>query len=81
MSARFSISRLALLLMLLAAWSGFAQEAPVEPMASVTLPPELDRVLRDYENAWQAKDAGALARLFTEDGFVLSNGKPFHMNV
>lgn len=66
----------AFLLMLLAAWSGFAQQAPVESMASVTLPPELDRVLRDYEQAWQAKDADALARLFTEDGFVMSNGKP-----
>jgi ketosteroid isomerase-like protein len=45
-------------------------------IASVDLPPELDRVLRDYESAWQAKDAKKLAELFTEDGFVLSNGKP-----
>jgi ketosteroid isomerase-like protein len=45
-------------------------------MASVTLPAELDRVLRDYERAWQAKDPAALAALFTEDGFVLPNGKP-----
>lgn len=48
--------------------------APVMP--SVTLPPELDRVLRDYERAWQGRDAAGLAALFTEDGFVLSNGKP-----
>jgi ketosteroid isomerase-like protein len=33
-------------------------------------------VLRDYEKAWQARDAAALAALFSEDGFVLSNGKP-----
>jgi ketosteroid isomerase-like protein len=43
---------------------------------SVALAPELDRVLRDYEKAWMAGDAAGLAALFTEDGFVLSNGKP-----
>ena len=42
----------------------------------ITLPPELARVLDDYETAWRAKDAPALARLFTEDGFVLSPGHP-----
>ena len=41
-----------------------------------SLPPELDRVLRDYERAWRAKDARALAELFAEDGFVLSDGSP-----
>ena len=39
------------------------------------LPADLARVLRDYESAWQARDPKALAQLFTEDGFVLSNGK------
>ena len=48
-----------------------AQELP-----SVTLPAELDRVLRDYERAWTGKDPAALAELFTEDGFVLASGKP-----
>lgn len=43
--------------------------------ASVDLPPALDRVLRDYEKFWTAKDPAGLADLFTEDGFVLSNGK------
>jgi ketosteroid isomerase-like protein len=52
-----------------------AQDAPVAH-PSVELPPQLERVLRDYEKAWQAKDAAALAKLFTDDGFVLSNGKP-----
>jgi ketosteroid isomerase-like protein len=33
-------------------------------------------VLRDYERGWRARDPKALAELFTEDGFVLSNGKP-----
>ena len=48
--------------------------APALP--SVSLPPELARVLRDYERAWQARDASALSTLFAEDGFVLSSGKP-----
>jgi ketosteroid isomerase-like protein len=47
-----------------------------QPLPSVTLPPELARVLTDYETAWQRKDAKALAALFTEDGFVLSSGVP-----
>ena len=34
------------------------------PLPSVTLPPELARVLTDYEAAWRGKDASALARLF-----------------
>src|SRR3546814_2135777 len=42
----------------------------------VTLPPELDRVLRDYERAWRAGDAAALASLFTEDGFILQSNRP-----
>jgi ketosteroid isomerase-like protein len=58
----------------------FAIQAPPaaqpQPLRSVTLPPELARVLTDYETAWGAKDAAALARLFAEDGFVLSNGAP-----
>jgi hypothetical protein len=41
----------------------------------VTLPPELDRVLRDYEKQWMAKSPQGLAALFVEDGFVLQGGK------
>lgn len=54
-----------------------AQNAP-EPAAAtdVALPPELDRVLRDYERAWRAGDAAALASLFAEDGFVLQSNRP-----
>lgn len=40
------------------------------------LPPELGRVLRDYEAAWQAHDAGGLAAFFSENGRVLSSGRP-----
>lgn len=47
-----------------------------EPFPSVTLPASLARVLTDYESAWQQKDAHALAVLFAENGFVLSNGVP-----
>lgn len=43
---------------------------------TVVLPAELDRVLRDYEREWRARNATALAALFTEDGFVLSDRKP-----
>ena len=52
------------------------EPAPVPPLPSVTLPPELDRVLRDYEKAWQARDAAGLAALFAEDGFVLASSRP-----
>ncbi|HEU4521706.1 MAG TPA: SgcJ/EcaC family oxidoreductase [Thermoanaerobaculia bacterium] len=51
-----------------------SQQAAALP--SVELPAAVDRVLRDYERAWQAHDAEALASLFAEDGFVLANGKP-----
>jgi len=43
---------------------------------AVQLPEELDIVLRNYEAAWGARDADALANLFTEDGFVLRPGYP-----
>jgi len=45
-------------------------------MPSVALPPALARVLRDYERAWRAGDARAVAALFAPDGLVLSNGRP-----
>jgi ketosteroid isomerase-like protein len=57
-----------------------AQPAPAAPasapLPSLTLPPELARVLTDYEKAWIARDAAALASLFAEDGFVLSSNTP-----
>src|SRR5688572_21312518 len=53
------------------AFSAVAQDLP-----SVTLPAPLERVLRDYERAWEGKDPAGLAALFAEDGFVMSNGKP-----
>lgn len=51
-------------------------EAPaVAPPPSVTLPPDLDRVLRDYERAWRSGDATAVAALFAEDGYILPSGR------
>jgi ketosteroid isomerase-like protein len=49
---------------------------PGPPLPSVELPPELDRILRDYERAWAAQNGEALSRLFTEDGFAMPNGAP-----
>ena len=44
-----------------------------ETIPYITLPAELDPVLRDYEERWEAGNGDGLADLFTEDGFVLSN--------
>lgn len=71
-------------LVALTLWPGVAhagaQAAPAaetgSPQPSVALPPTLQRVLSDYETAWRARDAAALAALFAEDGFVLSSGEP-----
>ena len=52
-----------------------APAAAAEPLPSITLPSEIDRVLRDYERAWRANDIPALVSLFTEDGFVLQPGR------
>ena len=56
-----------------------ARTAMVLPQAppalpSVTLPPALDRVLRDYEKHWKASNGPALSELFTEDGFINRGG-------
>jgi ketosteroid isomerase-like protein len=52
------------------------QEPAAMQEPSVKLPPELARVLTDYEAGWRAGDGAALARLFDENGFVLPNGGP-----
>jgi hypothetical protein len=51
-----------------------AQEAGPLGQPVVTLPAELDRVLRDYESAWRDGDGARLAALFTPDGMALHNG-------
>lgn len=48
---------------------------PGRAFPEVELPPEIDAVLRGYEEAWRARDADALAALFAEDGFILRPGR------
>ena len=50
--------------------------ASAPPPPSVSLPTAFDRVLRDYERAYAGRDAGALAALFADDGFLLQPGRP-----
>lgn len=75
-------SRLAVILLsgLLLAGPVVAQEpaapSPAARLADVPLPAALDRVLRDYEQAWRTGDAKALAGLFAEDGFILQSNQP-----
>ena len=70
--------RVGSLIVLFAAPAAAVSAAPPapSPLPSVSLPPELDRVLRDYERSWQARDASGLAALFAEDGFVMASGRP-----
>ncbi|CAH0140967.1 YybH family protein [Stenotrophomonas lactitubi] len=75
-------SRLAVIVLsgLLMAGPVVAQESaapsPAARLADVALPAALDRVLRDYEQAWRTADAKALARLFADDGFILQSNQP-----
>ncbi|HEV3052370.1 MAG TPA: nuclear transport factor 2 family protein [Longimicrobium sp.] len=71
---RLLTSAAVLALLSVAAPGARAQETP--PLPSVTLPAEVERVLRDYERNWASGDEAALAALFTEDGFILQNGRP-----
>lgn len=66
---------LVIIALALAAPGASQEKAAPAALPSVALPPELDRVLRDYEKAWRAKDAEALSNLFAENGFVLANGE------
>jgi len=60
--------------LLLGFGAAYGQEQSSQP--TIALPPDLARILTDYEKAWRAQDGEALASLFTEDGFVLSSGMP-----
>lgn len=62
-----------LTILALAAPSTTCSQGTAPPPPSVTLPPELDRVLRDYETAWRASDSNALAQLFADGRVVLTN--------
>ena len=52
-----------------------AQTADPAPLPSVTLPPELARVLTDYETQWR-HGGDSLVKLFTEDAILTVGGKP-----
>ncbi|HEY9420279.1 MAG TPA: SgcJ/EcaC family oxidoreductase, partial [Thermoanaerobaculia bacterium] len=69
------VTRTLLIMILLVASSAAGQHETPAAEPSVKLPPDLARVLTDYEAAWSKRDAAALARLFAEDGFVLPNGR------
>ena len=64
------------MVLLMLALTVLGQASAAGQLPSVQLPPELARVLTDYERAWQQKDAAALAALFAENAFVLSSGVP-----
>lgn len=53
-----------------------SQQAAPPALPSIDLPPLLARVLTDYETAWRARDAGAVARLFANDRVVVPNACP-----
>ncbi len=69
-------ARTLLIMILLVATSATGQQETPAAEHSVSLPPDLARVLTDYEAAWSKRDPPALAGLFTEDGFVLPGGSP-----
>ncbi|MBQ5945965.1 SgcJ/EcaC family oxidoreductase [Massilia sp. ST3] len=50
--------------------------AMAQTLPSGDVPPDVERVLRDYEKAWAANDAKALAALFAEDGIALPSNQP-----
>lgn len=51
-----------------------SQRAVQDPLPSVDLPPDLSRVLRDYERYWRGGNADSLAALFTDDGLIARRG-------
>ncbi len=51
-----------------------SERPSVEPLPSIELPAELDRVLRDYERHWSDGDADGLVSLFTPDGIIRRRG-------
>ena len=52
-----------------------APDVPPAPLPSITLPPELARVLTDYETQWRF-GGDSLTKLFAEDAILTVGGKP-----
>ena len=71
-----TISLAPLLVAALAAAGQGQQPPPVPVQPTVALPPDLARVLTDYEAAWSSRDAAALARLFADNRVVVPNACP-----
>ncbi|HEX2455000.1 MAG TPA: DUF4440 domain-containing protein [Vicinamibacterales bacterium] len=71
-----TISLALLAVAVVGATGGTLQAPSMPPQPSVTLPPDLARVLTDYEAAWAARDAAALARLFADNRVVVPNACP-----
>lgn len=51
-----------------------SERPSVEPLPSIVLPAEIDRVLRDYERHWSSGNAEGLVSLFTPDGMIRRRG-------
>jgi ketosteroid isomerase-like protein len=64
-----------LLILILSATTVHSQTADPAPLPSITLPPELARVLTDYETQWR-HGGDSLVKLFTEDAILTVGGKP-----
>ena len=64
-----------LLALTLSAASVHSQSADPAPMPSITLPPELARVLTDYETQWR-HGGDSLVKLFAEDAILTVGGRP-----
>lgn len=50
--------------------------AAAQTQPTVKLPDDVERVLKDYAQAWQANDPAALSKLFAADGMALPSGQP-----
>jgi ketosteroid isomerase-like protein len=59
---------------LTAATAEAQQQQRTSSEVSIDLPAPLARVLREYEGAWRARDAAALAQLFVDGEVVMPNG-------
>lgn len=63
-------------LLVIAMLCGATACAAAQTPPSVTLPPALDRVLRDYERGWKLGQPDSVAALFAVDGFALPSDRP-----